>query len=136
LTVGQFAKEVLPLTQKEFMFEEIGDQDPQKMFWKESQKRVPEHIERQLTDLLGRDHAGDPVLRVRYDAEKFKEGAWIVEEKIHPSAFGRRKTGTGPAWSTRTASNTTSAHSRNAGSTWPSWFGAITKDTRLSRTRT
>jgi hypothetical protein len=30
-------------------------------------------------------------LRVRYDAEKFKEGAWIVEEKIHPSAFGSKE---------------------------------------------
>lgn len=66
----------------------VTQNDPQAMFHKASDAPVPEWIERELTKLLGHDDLGDPVLRVRFDAERFKEGCWVVEEKWGPQVFG------------------------------------------------
>lgn len=67
---------------------DIGDNDPQAIFWRQSDRAVPVYIEKQLTAMCGKDLYGDPVLRVRFDKSRFKEGCWVVEEKWSPAAFG------------------------------------------------
>lgn len=67
---------------------QVLENDPQAMFHQTSDARVPEYIEKDLTAIFGRDRFGDPVVRVRFDKERFKEGCWIVEEKWGPEAFG------------------------------------------------
>jgi len=54
------------------------------------QPHTPPFITEGLLSLGGKDEFGDPVLRLRFDDVKFKEGMWIVEEKWPPSAFGSR----------------------------------------------
>ena len=66
----------------------IGANDPQKIFWKESDASVPKDFADDLVKAFGTDQFGDPLLRVRWDAQRFPEGMWIVEEKWHPDVFG------------------------------------------------
>lgn len=66
----------------------VNNNDPQHIFWKESEKPVPAWFKDALDRVGGIDSFGDSRLRARYDGTKFKEGVWIIEEKWGPEAFG------------------------------------------------
>lgn len=49
---------------------------------------VPKAFAQRLKALFGTDRFGDANVRVRFDAKRFLEGCWVVEEKWAPEAFG------------------------------------------------
>lgn len=66
----------------------ISERNPQHIFWKQSDVDVPKDFEARLLQVFGKDEVGDPLVRVRLDAQRFREPVWVVEEKWSPAAFG------------------------------------------------